>query len=403
VRFWSAPTLDDAKHSIITGPRQTGKTTLLRQLQSHCETLRLPNIFIDLEHRDVLSELDEDPQNLFRYCPEHEGRMYVFIDEVQKLKYPSNFLKQIYDDHKSAGDVKIVATGSSAFYIDRKFNDSLAGRKKIFNLYTCTFSEYLLLSGKEELREELVRIQGDENAKSLVLSQLSNEFLRYMQYGGYPEVVTEKDERGKVEILRDLRDSFVKKDIEESGVNDSDAFFRLFQLLAVQSGGLVNVSELSKTLRMKDETVSRYMDVMAKCFHIAQVRPFHKNLEKELVKMPRCYFLDSGMRNSLMNNFLPFNINPDAGHVWENQVFRILVDGFGVESLRFWRTSDDKEVDFVIPDGNPPLAVEVKKNSHAAALSKYKTFTSSYPDIKLTFACLEPFGESLLRFIGSKV
>lgn len=391
--------LSSAKHSIVIGARQTGKTTLLKQVRDYCKAQGYLTVYIDLEHLDILSDLDENPQNLMRYCPDSQLRKYVFIDEVQKLKNPSNFLKQLYDDHIEKEDLKVVATGSSAFWIDMKFDDSLAGRKRIFNLYTCSFQENLLLSGKDTLLEDLRRILSDGNAKSAALRQLQNELLRYMQFGGYPDVVTESDEGEKIMILRDLRDSFVKKNIDESGIGNTEAFYRLFQLLAVQSGGLVNISELSKLLRIKDETVSRYISVMERCFQICMVKPFHRNFGKEVVKMPMCYFLDLGMRNVLMNNFLPFPTNPAQGQIWENQVFRALVDRFGLEEIRFWRTTDKKEVDFVLPDLNPPAAVEVKKSSDAASLSKYKAFTTAYPEIQLLFACLEPFNEDLLRFL----
>lgn len=391
------------KHSIIVGPRQTGKTTLLKQLRSQCKAAGQPSVFIDLEHRDVLSELDKDPENLFLYCPKTSERIYIFIDEIQRLKDPSNFLKQIYDDHKSAGDVKIIASGSSAFYVDEKFNDSLAGRKRIFSLYTCSFTEYLLLSGKENLLEELIRICQVPEAKTTALALLRGEFLKYMQFGGYPDVVIEKDEEEKKQILMDLRDSFVKKDIDEAGIENQDAFYRLFKLLAIQTGGLTNINEISRILRIKAETVSKYLSVMEKCFHIGLVRPFHKNLEKELVKMPVCYFFDSGMRNMLINNFMPFNQNPDSGKIWENQVFGILVNKYGRDEIRFWRTTDKKEVDFILPNIQEPFAVEVKTGAVYALFKKYRTFTEAYPEMALRFACIEPFDEDVLRFVAAPV
>ena len=127
------------------------------------------------------------------------------------------------------------------------------------------------------------------------------------------------------------------------------------------------------------------------------MKPFFRNLEKELVKMPMTYFLDSGMRNVLLNNFQPFILSPDKGRTWENQAFRFLVDRYGVDEIRFWRTTDKKEVDFVLPMQNPPLAFEVKKSEHAADVSKYKTFREAYPEFLFRFLCLEPFSEEVLR------
>lgn len=389
--------LSSKRHTILVGPRQTGKTTLLKQLRNYCNEQGWPTVYLDLEHQDIRDELDKMPGNIFLYAPLTQERVYLFIDEIQKLKDPSNFLKQIYDDWKDTNRVKIVATGSSAFYMDAKFNDSLAGRKRVFRLYTCDFEEYLMLGGKEEMLEEVRRLQTSPEAKSTILPLLQRELYEYIRFGGYPDVVTETEEEEKIDILKDLRDSFVKKDIEDAGIKDEDAFYRLMRILASQVGGLTNNTELGKMLRMKNETVVKYMDVMEKSFHIVRVKPFFRNLEKELVKMPMTYFLDSGMRNVLLNNFQPLILSPDMGKTWENQAFRFLVDKYGVDEIRFWRTTDKKEVDFVLPMQNPPLAYEVKKNEHAADVSKYKTFREAYPEFVFRFLWLEPFSEDLLR------
>lgn len=113
--------------------------------------------------------------------------------------------------------------------------------------------------------------------------------------------------------------------------------------------------------------------------------------------MPMTYFLDSGMRNVLLNNFQPYMLNPSPGQLWENQVFRLLVDKYGVDDIRFWRPSDKKEVDFVLPNSIPPLAFEVKKSQNQANLSKYKTFREAYPEFVFRFLTLEPFSENVLR------
>ena len=133
--------LPKKEFSIITGARQTGKSTLLRQLQEHCKKEGIPQIFVNLENKAILAEFNENPLNLMPYLPKTEKRVVVFIDEVQYLNDPSNFLKLHYDENIEK--LKIVATGSSAFYLDDKFTDSMAGRKRIFHLLTCSFDEYL--------------------------------------------------------------------------------------------------------------------------------------------------------------------------------------------------------------------------------------------------------------------
>ena len=195
--------------SIITGARQTGKSTLLKQLETYCKEADIPVIFLNLENKSILSELNDNPLNLLKFIPEPNQRTVALMDEIQYLDDPSNFLKLLYDEH--AGLLKIVATGSSAFYIDHQFRDSLAGRKKIFHLYTCSFDEYLDLGGKSDLREELEHLLKNADFKSTRFDYLRLEWEDYMTFGGYPAVVTEPDKVEKISRLNDIRDSFVKR------------------------------------------------------------------------------------------------------------------------------------------------------------------------------------------------
>ncbi|MDR3094052.1 MAG: ATP-binding protein [Bacteroidales bacterium] len=388
--------LDKKEFTILTGARQTGKSTLLRQLEDYCRHEKhVPAVYLTLENKSILAELDKDPLNLLNFLPNQQKRTIVFIDEVQYLQDPSNFLKLLYDEY--AGRVKIVASGSSAFYIDKHFNDSLAGRKRIFHLYTCTFDEYLLLSGKVDLLAEIERLRSKNTAKTLHLADLRNEWHKYMLFGGYPAVVTEADRGEKISKLREIRDSYVKRDVSESGVKNDTAFYALFRLLAEQSGCLLNVNELSATLRIKNDTVEHYLAILQKCFHITLVRPFFRNLRKELTKMPKVFLMDSGLRNCLVGNFQPVGMRVDKGDLWEAVYFRMLVDCYGVDEINYWRTTSQNEVDFVLPQIEHPFAVEAKYDEATIKPYKYKIFNESYSDIPLSFAWMEPFDEHFFR------
>ena len=384
--------------SIITGARQTGKSTLLRQLEEYCKTADFPTAFLNLENKSVLTELNKHPMNLFGFLPTSSQRIYVFIDEIQYLDDPSNFMKLLFDEH--ASQLKLIVTGSSAFYLDEKFNDSLAGRKRIFNLLTCDFEEYLELSDKHRLIDEINRLIKQPEAKSTQLEFLRIEWENYMIYGGYPAVITETDKNEKVLLLREIRDSFIKRDILESGVSNETAFYQLFRILAEQSGKLVNLNELSTVLRIKNETVVNYISVMQKCFHIVLSKPFYRNLRKELIKMPKVYFLDTGLRNCLLNNLQPLHARMDKGELWENQVFRILADKYGMESVYFWRTSAGNEIDFVLPEIENPKAIEVKFDEAQVKPNKYKLFTDAYPDIPLRFVWFQTFGNEFFKSLA---
>ena len=130
--------------SIITGARQTGKSTLLHQLEESCLKGGIPTVFLNLENKTVLAEINDHPLNVLKFVPDIKKRTVIFVDEIQYLDDPSNFIKLLFDEHSE--QLKIIASGSSAFYMDDRFKDSLAGRKKIFQLLTCSFDEYLDLS-----------------------------------------------------------------------------------------------------------------------------------------------------------------------------------------------------------------------------------------------------------------
>jgi len=383
--------------SIITGARQTGKSTLLRQLETYCREMEIPVVFLNLENKTILAELNENPLNLLKFMPEPNTRTIALVDEIQYLDDPSNFLKLLYDEHSQ--QIKVVGTGSSAFYIDNQFKDSLAGRKKIFQLYTCSFDEYLELSGKSDLREEKDYLLKNGDFKSTLTDYLRVEWESYMIYGGYPAIVTEPDKQEKINRLKDIRDSFVKRDILESGVVNETAFYNLFRILAGQTGNMVNVNELSSTLRIKNETVDNFLTIMQKCFHIALVKPFFRNLRKELVKMPKVFMLDTGLRNCLLNNFQPLAVRTDKGELWENTVFRILADKMDTDAIQYWRTSAGNEVDFVLSENEKLKAIEVKYDNNQVNLNKYKLFTENYPDIPLQFFWLNPFDQDFFRRI----
>ncbi|MDR1951065.1 MAG: ATP-binding protein [Bacteroidales bacterium] len=388
--------LNKTEFTIITGARQTGKSTLLKQVGDFCKEKNKPVLFLNLENRDIRNELDRSPVNLLKFLPDTDKKIIVCIDEVQYLSDPSNFLKLIYDEYKDK--IKIIATGSSAFYIDRKFNDSLAGRKHIFFLPTCSFEEYLMFCRADDFLEELHQIKKRKSYKSLKLPMLEKAYSDYITHGGYPAVILEKSAKEKKRILTDLRDSFLKKDILESGVKNEFEFYNLFRILASQVGNLLNVNELSKTLKIKHETVENYLYILQKCFHIALIKPYSKNIRNELTKMSKVFLMDTGMMNILTNNFQPLDEKINKGNYWENIYFRRIAESYGAHNINFWRTTNGNEVDFIIQEtGNPLRAVEVKYSCEKFSEAKYKKFRSDYPEIKLDFVSYEPFTEDFFR------
>jgi predicted AAA+ superfamily ATPase len=255
------------------------------------------------------------------------------------------------------------------------------------------------LRGKPELVQEITEICSNSRYKTIHIELLRQEWESFMLFGGYPAVITETNREEKILRLAEIRDSYLKRDILESGVQNQTAFYKLFQILASQTGNLVNTNELSATLRIENETVTNYLYVLQKCFHIALVKPFFQNVRKELTKMPKVYLFDNGMRNSLLNNFQPFADRMDKGMIWENMVFRLLCEKYNTDEIFFWRTADGNEVDFVLPMTENPQAIECKHDATFTNRTKYKKFTENYPEIPLSFSSFQPFDSDFFRKI----
>ena len=371
--------------TILIGPRQIGKSTMLKQMFDDLLQKGETAYFLNLDRKDILDDLNTNPENLFKICPLLENKkITVFIDEIQYLDDATTFLKLLFDEYSTR--LKIVATGSSAFYIDKQFKDSLVGRKKIFQMGTLDFEEFLHFKGRNDLVAEVESLKSKKKTKSIQENLLWAYMDEFMNYGGYPAVVLENNIDDKIELLREIRDSYIKRDLLESGVSDETKFYRMLMLLASQSGNMLNVNEISNTLRITNATVENYLYVLQKCFHITLVKPFYKNLRKELTKMPKVYLNDIGLRNILINYFAPIEQRADKGLVLENFCFRVLLERHEQDQIKYWRTADGNEVDFIVETQYlKGFAVEVKFNEQEAKLSKYKKFIENYPDFLLEF------------------
>jgi len=370
---------------IFTGARQTGKTTILRHLEKEVKRkYNKKTFFINLEDMDYLNLLNDSPKNLLNLIELnlHNIPVYVFIDEIQYLKNPTNFLKYIYDEYK--GKIKIIVSGSSAFYIDRRFKDSLAGRKKIFYVRPLNFSEFLLFKGEEKLHEKYINLVSLYNfsTKDFLVTDkrvLNRYFNEYVRFGGYPRIVLEEDYQNKKELIEEISNSYIKKDILEANINYIDKYYELFRIFSSQIGELVNKYELSNILNISITAIENYLYIMQKSFHLILIKPFHTNVRKELKKMRKVYFYDLGLRNYFYKNFETIEMRHDRGNLYENFIFIELLNKAGEYNIKFWRTQNKNEVDFIVDD---KYAYEVKYNINIFKPNKYKIFIKKYNDLK---------------------
>ncbi|MBN2633679.1 MAG: ATP-binding protein [Bacteroidales bacterium] len=367
---------------VITGPRQTGKTTLLEQLHGFLSKTKEQSYLFTLEDPSFLKALNENPENIFRFMHQGDRKIFLLLDEIQYLKNPSNFLKLMYDKYNK--QLKLIVTGSSALYIDSRFKDSLAGRKRVFNLFTLDFEEFLVFRGHEHIMPELIEIRKRDEYISPMLQIIQSLFDEYLTYGGYPAVVKATDLSEKKAILKEIYTSYLRRDILEAGVQHQDKFYNMMLLLAHQSGSQLNINEMANTVKLSVTAIENYIYVLRKCFHISIVRPFYSNVRKELTKMPKVFFNDTGFRNVIMNQFSAIHERVDRGIIAENYLFIRLRQLYGDDYIRYWRTADGNEIDFIIPETQKSgSAIEVKYSHAEFRLSKYRKFTNLYPGFVL--------------------
>lgn len=347
------------KAIIITGARQTGKTTLLSGLLKEREG----TLWLDADEPDVRA-LFENPTS-DRLKAVFAGKKTLVIDEAQRIENIGIRLKLITDHLK---DIQLVATGSSSFELSNKINEPLTGRKWEFQLFPISF-------------EEMV------NHTSLL------EEIRLMPhrliFGYYPEIVTNAG--SEKDILKQLTDSYLYKDILMwERINKPDKLVRLLQSLALQIGNEVSYNELANNLGIDNQTVEKYIQLLEQTFVIFRLGAFSRNLRKELKRSRKIYFYDNGIRNSLIANFSPPELRGDTGALWENffisERIKFLKNNNIWANTYFWRTQDQQEIDFIEERDGMLHAFEIKWNPKSKARLS-RTFSSEY---KTSFDVITP-------------
>lgn len=353
--------LNKPEITLITGSRQVGKTVLMEQLKE--DLIKNKKISPDLifsYNLDIVQdwEIFQSQSQFIELLKDRSQRhkIYVFVDEAQKVTEAARFFKGVYDSRINA---KLVLTGSSSLEIKAKFKETLAGRKRIFHLPSFTYVEFLKVREKT-LAKYLKR------RKRLTLidrKKLAALYKEYMTFGGYPRVVLSKGMEEKRSILQEIYSSYIEKDaIGFLKIKNKTAFNRLIKLLAAQIGQLVNIEELAVNLGIDRNTVERYILALEDTFIIKKISPYYKNPRQEIIKAGKIYFLDMGIRNLVLENFISFEEKSDKGLVLENAVFIELFFELRNKTgdIHFWRTKQGAEVDFVIERGLELLPIEVK-------------------------------------------
>ncbi|MCX6270754.1 MAG: ATP-binding protein [Bacteroidetes bacterium] len=344
--------LEPNKALIILGPRQVGKTTLLK------EFLVKTNYKYKFDTGDNLSihQVFKD-QKLGEIIQYTYGYDLIAIDEAQRIPNIGQALKMMVD---AVPGIRIIATGSSSFELLGQIGEPLTGRKRTLQLFPLSQLELSDIYNPFELKEKLEEV---------------------LVFGSYPEVLIQNDTNMKIRILEELTGSYLLKDILElEKVKSSRFLLDLLRILAYQIGSEVSLTELSKKVGLDYKTIGKYLDLLEKSFIIFNLRGFSRKLRKEITKKSKYYFYDNGVRNALIVNFNPLNIRNDIGQLWENFVFIERMKSRFYKEIHcnsyFWRTWDQKEIDLIEEREGKLFAYEFKWNEGKVKIPK--DFTEAY-------------------------
>ena len=325
--------------TVITGMRRTGKTTLIKSLLA--DSPNKNSLFLDLErldNREIFLQKNYDivldilaDRGLNTKSP-----MLVALDEVQFVKEVPSVVKYLSDHY----DVKFVITGSSSFYLKNVFNESLAGRKKIFELYPLDFGEYLTFRGVEYGK-------GRWEAKKMITAEvqrLSGYYEDYIRFGGFPQVVLASSIEEKRDLLSDIMSSYINVDVSAlADFTDTRNLYNLTKILAQRVGSRIDASKLSRLTGISRPTVMNYLEFLEKTYLIATVKVKVKSPDREIVKAKKLYFVDTGLANYLAEL--------SSGAQFENTLYGQLSRQtlfLGIEDeVRYYALKTGQEIDFI--------------------------------------------------------
>lgn len=313
--------IDFKKAVLLLGPRQVGKTTLVKKL---AESISSSFLYLNGDEANVQSSLTE-PSIPFLRAFLGQNKIVV-LDEAQRIPAIGLTLKLIVDNFT---DIQLIVTGSSALELSSSINEPLTGRKWEYKMYPLSWGEII---------------------NSLGMPEAFGSLENYLVYGTYPEVVTQKG--NEIPVLTNLATSYLYKDLLNfQGIRKPELLNKILQALAWQVGSEVSYNELSRTVQADKVTVSNYVDLLEKAFIIRKLNPFSRNLRSEISSSRKIYFIDNGIRNAIIGNYASLSNRNDIGALWENYLISerqklLAYHGFYGQNY-FWRTTRGQEIDYI--------------------------------------------------------
>jgi len=353
--------IDREEIIIVKGPRQSGKTTLFLHLKE-----KLKGDYVTLEDEDMLDSFEENPKQVTKRFIQNK-KNYLFIDEAQYCKKAGKNLKLLYDLYKDK--LKLFVTGSGSFDIKVEVGKYLVGRSVYFELMPLDFENFLLWQAKglhktfldyKKNLNDFIKDGKEITEKPVFRKKFKTLLEEYLLYGGFPAIVKERDPDIKKELLKNLTRTYIEKDIFFFfNLRHLEKFKKLLNYLSFNDGSLIETSSIMNDVKIDYKTAENYLSILSNTYIINLISPYHKNLTTELKKTKKIYFQDTGIRNSILKNFLPIENRTDIGVLMENFVLNELKRNFDGK-INYWRTTGKAEVDFILQTKNGLIPVEVK-------------------------------------------
>lgn len=377
------PILAEKEIIAVIGPRQAGKTSLFAYLNNELSASGKKTKFLSFEKRTDLELFDQDLESFKKIISDYE---VVFIDEFQYGKNGGKSLKYLYDE--TVGKIKFIISGSSSLELKFQTGKYLVGRCFTFELSPFSFRECLAAQNSEYLKlldedkfSDILNFSANDSLSPVVNKELARLFEQYAVFGGYPRVVLTSDWKIKAKVLISIFDNYLLKDISDLlKIADSEGISKMIKLLSAQIGQLISYNKIGADSGLSFKEVKKYLSVLENTFIIKLLSPYFTNKRKEVVKNPKVYFCDLGLRNFCLNDFRSFDERENFGFLPENYVFNLLKNKYSAfaSPIRFWRTKSKAEVDFIIERNGKIYPLEVKYSSQASVSRSLHSFIKKF-------------------------
>lgn len=353
--------------TVLTGMRRTGKTSLVKQLLAQSDIDQ--KHYFDLERIDIRAIFSEPNYETLIHALTQQGtdfskKVLIAIDEIQLVPNLPSILKYLYDTY----DIKFIVTGSSAYYMKNQFSESLAGRKKLFEIFPLHFGELLKFNGVSAIS---LNFHQSTNYIASEYERLKMYYDDYINFGGFPEVVLAESAADKRDLISDILSSYINFDLTFlSDIRDPTNLYKLIKLLSVRIGTKLDISKITSVLGISRATVENYLDLLEKSYLIKTIPVLSTSPDREIVKAKKVYFLDNGIA-SLSGDL-------GSGSKFENAVFNQLMHKGDVA---YYQLKTGREIDFIV---NRNDCFEVKETAteadlkHVQSLAKNLEITTSY-------------------------